>query len=102
MLKGQLYIKVHKYREAIEAFDQAIPMPDIPHRTAVSMLWKARTQDILGMRDDAVQLYRDINAMSGVGANLRKAAVKGLKRRFSAAKIKKHDIDFVFSDNTEY
>ncbi len=102
MLKGQLYIKVHKYREAVEAFDQAIPMPDIPHRTAVSMLWKARTQDILGMRDDALRLYRDIDAMSGIGANLRKAAVKGLKRRYSASKIKKHDIDFVFSDNTEY
>ena len=102
MLKGQLSIKVHKYREAVEAFDQAILLPDMPHRTAVSMLWKARTQDILGMRDDALRLYRDINAMSGIGANLKKAAVKGLKRRYSPARIKKHDIDFVFSDNTEY
>jgi hypothetical protein len=102
MLKGQLYVKVHKYREAIEAFDKAIPMPDIPHRTGVSMLWKARTQDILGMREDALKLYNSLGTMNGIGANLRKAANKGMKHQYSASKIKKHDIDFVFSDNTEY
>ncbi len=102
MLQGQLSMKLHKYREALEAFDRAIPLPDIPHRTAVSMLWKARTLDILGRREEALHVYRDIDALSGIGANLRKAAIKGLRRPYSAAKIKKHDIDFVFSDNTEY
>lgn len=102
MLKGQLYLKVHRFNEAIEAFDKAIPMPDIPHRTGVSMLWKARTQDILGKRGDALKLYGTISSMSGIGANLRKAAQKGLKHRYKESKIKKHDLDFVFSDNTEY
>ncbi|MCL5276585.1 MAG: C45 family autoproteolytic acyltransferase/hydrolase [Deltaproteobacteria bacterium] len=102
MLKGQLYVKVHRYGEAIEAFDRAIALPDIPHRTGVSMLWKARTQDILGMRGDAMDLYRGVCSMEGIGANLRKAARKGLRHRYSASKIKRHDIDFVFSDNTAY
>ncbi len=102
MLKGQLYLKVRRFNEAIEAFDKAIPMPDIPHRTAVSMLWKARTQDILGKRGDALKLYGALSSMSGIGANLRKAAQKGLKHRYKESKIKKHDLDFVFSDNTEY
>lgn len=102
MLQGQLCVKVRKFQEALQAFDKAIPMPDIPHRTAVSMLWKARTLDILGRREDALQVYRGITAMSGIGANLRKAALKGLKRQYRTARIKNHDIDFVFSDNTEY
>ncbi len=102
MLKGQMYVKVRRYSDAIVAFDKALALPDIPHRTGVSMLWKARVQDILGKRDDALSLYRSIVSMGGIGANLTKAARKGLGRRYSESRIKNHDVDFVFSDNTAY
>jgi predicted choloylglycine hydrolase len=102
MLTGQLYLKVQRYKEAIEAFDKAIAIPDIPHRVGVSMLWKARAEDILGNRAIALKLYRDITMMNGIGANLKKAANKGIKHAYKASWIKKHDLDFVFSDNTSY
>lgn len=106
MLKGQLYLKTGKYRDALEAFDTALAvstaMPDLPHRIAVNLLWKARTCDILDRRGESLNYYSRIASMSGVGANLKKAAGKGLNRAYRASRIKKHDIDFVFSDNTEY
>ncbi len=58
--------------------------------------------DILGDREEALKLYREIGEMQGIGANLRKAAVKGLKHPYREKQIKEHDIDFVFSDNTIY
>lgn len=102
MLLGQLYIKVRKYKEAIDAFDKALAMPDIAHRIGISKLWKARANDVLGNRSDALKLYKEIIDSHGIGANLKKSAMKGLKHPYREQQIKKNDIDFVFSDNTAY
>ncbi len=106
MLRGQLYLRVNRFNEALGAFDTALSistaMPDIPHRIAVNMLWKARTCDILGRRVDALRSYSKVISMDGVGSNLEKAAREGLKHAYSSSRIRKHDLDFVFSDNTEY
>jgi len=102
MLKGQLYIKLNKYSDALEAFNTAMTMPDMPHRIAVNMLWKARVEDILGKREEALQSYDKIVSMEGIGLNLKKAAIKGVKHPYKVSKIKRYDLDFVFSDNTEY
>ncbi len=102
MLKGQLYLKTSMYDKALDAFEKALTMPDIPHRIAVNLLWKARTLDILGNRQEALSLYEKVLNTGGAGTNLKKAANKGKRTMFKPSKVKQHDIDFIFSDNTGY
>ncbi|MBI5881958.1 MAG: hypothetical protein HZB91_02505 [Elusimicrobia bacterium] len=101
-LLGFFALNAGHLETALKNFESGASMPDIPQRVAAQKLWQARTLDILGRRDEAVQVYEDLARTPGLWQVLRRAAVKGVSRRYTRRSLSKCSPDFFYGDVYPY
>ena len=102
ILKGLLMLQLKKYSDALKSFERAIGLKHEPNKAHVMLLWTARTYDLLGNRDKAVRFYRIVSKTDGVFIPIKKAALKGLKKKYSSRSLKTLPVDFWLGDTLEY
>lgn len=97
-LRALLNLKRETPEAASLALDRAIALghPDSERRAGFH-LWRARANDLRGRRTEALRDYR---ASLGHHADppVRRAALRGLRRRFRPAQARRIDVDFTFAD----
>ncbi len=97
-IEGLLSLKSKDFQAARCSFDTCI---DLGHaheeRVGTFYLWRGRALDLLNQPKSALDDYRTVIELEA-DPMVHKAALKGLKRKYSQRKVKHIDIDFTFAD----
>jgi tetratricopeptide (TPR) repeat protein len=98
-LSGLLALRAGDPARARRDLDRALDLghPD-PEREASFRLWRARTMDLSGQRDEALAEYRSVLNAERADPNVRAAARRGLKRRFTEKNASRVPIEFAGID----
>lgn len=95
---GLLRLKRGGPKAALEAFDAALALPDLPHKHASIRFWKAVALEVLKRREEALPLYATVARDEGAGKDLREWARRYGKKRFPVKDLRHLRVDFQFGD----
>lgn len=95
---GLLRLKRGGPKGALELFEKALGLPDLPHKHASIRFWKAVALDALSRRAEAVPLYEQVAKADGAGKDLREWARRYAKKRFPVKDLRALRVDFQFGD----
>jgi len=97
-LSGLLALRAGDTDAAAKGLARTIELghPD-EERMAASFLWRGRTSDLRGMRDEATSDYRTVLGLVADPA-VTKAARLGLRQRYSKSQARGISVDFAFAD----
>lgn len=95
---GLLRLKRGNLKGALEMFERALALPDLPHKHASIRFWTAVTLDALSRRAEAVPLYEQVARDEGAGKDLRGWARRYAKVRFPVKDLRSLRVDFQFGD----
>jgi tetratricopeptide (TPR) repeat protein len=100
-IDGLLKMKAREFQAAKISFDTCLHLGH-PHeeRIATFHLWRGRALELSGHRKEALLDYRAILELEA-DPLVRKAAQRGLKRKYKARKASRIDVDFTFADVVE-
>ncbi len=99
---GIVYTFAREFSKAETSLRTALTKKGIPHRKAFIRLWLARTLDLAGKRREAKKQYKQLWQDKSLDLRLRKAAKKGLSKRFCRRGIKRFNVDFWMGDALDY
>jgi hypothetical protein len=97
-LSGLLALRAGDTEAAAKGLARTIELghPD-EERMAASFLWRGRTSDLRGLRDEATSDYRTVLGLVADPA-VTKAARLGLRQRYSKSQARGISVDFAFAD----
>jgi tetratricopeptide (TPR) repeat protein len=97
---GIVALKLHKFDEARNCFEQSLPFKTARHVTEVRNLYLARCYDLAGERAKALDIY---GRFSQIGEpRLRKAYEHGMRRPYRERDTARMMLDLQFPDTLQY
>jgi TolA-binding protein len=99
---GLLMLKTGKARDATGMFEKALALPQTSHKQSLGLLWLARSYDLEGKRDQALEKYRAVLQVSPLNPGVKQAAKTGMKKPFTLKQAKAMSLVFDCGDNYSY
>jgi hypothetical protein len=101
-LAGLLLLKTGSPKDAAVMFENALSMTQTFHKQSVGHLWLARSYDLMGKRDKALEEYQEALSIPHLNPAVREAAENGLKKPFKNKQAKKTSVVFNKGDTYGY
>jgi hypothetical protein len=101
-LAGLLLLRTGKPEFAAKMFEKALSLPQTSHKESLGHLWLARSYDLQGKREQALEGYEKVLAIYPLNPKVRKAADKGLKKPYKRGEAEKLSVDFGSGDSYSY
>ncbi len=98
---GLFYLKRGRTEAALELFYKADKPFNSNYRRALVWLWQGRCHDILGQRNQAVEVYRRVLDSAPKDSSPLVAAGKGLKKPYKSSAVKHVVAEFLMGDAQE-
>lgn len=98
---GLFYLKRGRCEAALERFRQADRPINSPYRRALVRLWQGRCHDLLGQREQARGLYRQVLEDAPPESGPVRGARKALRRPFRHGAVKHVVVEFLMGDAQE-
>jgi len=95
---GIYHLKMRRFAQAIECFDQATAFANLPHKHMSLRLWTGVALLGLGRDNEANVEFAAVLAAAGTGEEVKSLARKCLAREIDLENLAFLEFDFVFSD----
>ena len=99
---GLLLLKTGKPEAAAAMFEKALALPQTLHKQSLGHLWRARSFDLQGKREQALKEYSQTLQITPLNPGVKAAAEAGTKKPFTLKQAKNISIVFDCGDSFSY